>query len=125
MNGHPADSRSGINDSFPKMDDLPAFRAPKRRKVTVKKTEPSNNDEANHNDNSSDRVVKAKKLSSTKRGVQFSNAQAQSRDEQSSEALALIPHSAASDTTTGGLQSRFIGAGSSTKVVDADKHMYV
>jgi len=101
------------------------FRAAKRRKTTPKPDRVQSEDEPEEENISS--LIKARSHTKPRTGgVQFSNAKSIHRDEDEELSKALVRTSDETDNQPlGGLQSRFVGSGDGTQVIDVDKHMYV
>ena len=105
------------------MEERPVFRALKRRKIVPKVID-------SHQDNSiegeSEGTVVVKRQITTKRkGSRFSSATAASRRGDDDYDLELIQTTVQDEPPSGGLQTRFVGAGTSTQVTNTDRYMYV
>ena len=107
------------------MEDVPAFRASKRRK-TAPKAIKARSGEASEDESSSSLIKPRSQPKTRAKGVQYSNTTAVSRnvDEESATGLAPIDD-AGTIQTPGGLQSRFVGSGGGSQTMNVDKHMYV
>lgn len=105
------------------MEGRPVFRAPKRRKIVSKGMD-------SHQDNGvegeSESAIVVKRQTTTKRkGSQFSSATTASRRGEDDYDLDLVQTTVQDEQPSGGLQSRFVGAGTSTQVTNTDRYMYV
>lgn len=105
------------------MEETPIFRAPKRRRVTIKSTEGG---EARDVEVENDSAIVIKRQGGAKRpGTKFSSSTAIVHEDTSDQRLELEHVAKQDEQSSGGLQSRFIGAGSSTQVTNTDRYMYV
>lgn len=118
-------SSSCLSHILDSMDDVPVFRALKRRKTAAKSV-------TRRSDSISDEEsVPAlsgirNQLKPRHQGVQFSNSIPASRgqdDEASRDLVFGGEHEL--NAQAGGLLSRFVGSGSGSQIENVDKHMYV
>ena len=118
------------------MDDIPIFRAPKRRRFNKPATQaednptidtftlvsPDHSASENANDENKPAVIRAQRQSaSRKTGISFS-ASTRAGQFNRPDAMALIPSDAPSPPMTD-IPSRFVNPGG--QVANVDKHMYV
>lgn len=111
------------------MEEAPVFRAPKRRKVHTKGTDLSPKaaidvdvgvDVKNGN-----AVVVKRQLGTKKTGTRFSSNSTVVHEAVNDQELEMVQASTESERPFSGLQSRFVGAGNSTRVTNTDRYMYV
>lgn len=108
------------------MEEAPVFRASKRRKLQAKHSPEIEDNDLVSDEEFRGSVIKVKRQKIAKRGgVQFSNTKNAVREDHPDGSVTRVTMDIEDEAPVGGLDSRFIGAGSSTRVMNIDKDMYV